>query len=228
MLLYKWWYLGCMIWIQYLLVYIQRTWIGFDDLTIGLSWRTPRPAWKCIIYFDDLFPLQRAASESKRESVRGIFPAILHSGNDCYIAIENGYRNSEFPMNGMVIFHSYVSLPEGTCSICSVFGATVDRWWTCVHEFTWSTKNWSQQSIKLFSGAYAATTRMDKIKSGSLQGFDTLAFGIQGWNMGICYRLLWGLRSKLLRLPRTPVMCVDVWWCLLLYKPHKYKMLHVS
>ena len=28
------------------------------------------------------------------------------------IAIENGHRNSSYPLN-MVIFHSYVSLPEG-------------------------------------------------------------------------------------------------------------------
>ena len=30
------------------------------------------------------------------------------------IAIENGHRNSEFSHEKNVIFHSYVSLPEGT------------------------------------------------------------------------------------------------------------------
>jgi len=29
-------------------------------------------------------------------------------------AIENGHRNSEFSHKNMVIFHSYVSLPEGS------------------------------------------------------------------------------------------------------------------
>ena len=29
------------------------------------------------------------------------------------IAIEHGHRNSELPINSMVIFHGYVKLPEG-------------------------------------------------------------------------------------------------------------------
>ena len=37
-----------------------------------------------------------------------IYPLVI-----CYIAIENGHRNSGLPMNSMVIFHSYVKLPEG-------------------------------------------------------------------------------------------------------------------
>ena len=39
---------------------------------------------------------------------------MLYSPVICYIAIENGHRNFvSFPINGMVILHSYVSLPEG-------------------------------------------------------------------------------------------------------------------
>ena len=38
-----------------------------------------------------------------------IYPLVI-----CYIAIENDHRNSGFPINSMVIFHSYVKLPEGS------------------------------------------------------------------------------------------------------------------
>ena len=39
----------------------------------------------------------------------------IPSGNDCYIAIENGpVEIVDLPTNSMVIFYSYVSLPEGT------------------------------------------------------------------------------------------------------------------
>ena len=37
----------------------------------------------------------------------------LPSGNDCYIAIENGPVEIVSFLWKMVIFHSYVSLPEG-------------------------------------------------------------------------------------------------------------------
>ena len=37
----------------------------------------------------------------------------IPSGNDCYISIENGpFLSLVFPLN-IVIFHSYVKLPEG-------------------------------------------------------------------------------------------------------------------
>jgi len=35
---------------------------------------------------------------------------VTRPGNDCYIAIENGHRNSEFVPLNMVIFHSYVNV----------------------------------------------------------------------------------------------------------------------
>ena len=38
----------------------------------------------------------------------GDYPLVMTN-----IAIENGHRNSEFFHKKMVIFHSYVSLPEG-------------------------------------------------------------------------------------------------------------------
>ena len=40
---------------------------------------------------------------------------VESSGYDCYIAIENGHRNSGFSQKivKIVIFHSYVKLPEG-------------------------------------------------------------------------------------------------------------------
>ena len=42
-----------------------------------------------------------------------IYPDGLPSGNDCYIAIEyDPVEIVDFPMKNMVIFQSYVSLPE--------------------------------------------------------------------------------------------------------------------
>ena len=57
----------------------------------------------------------------------------LHSGNDCYIAIEHGHRNSEFsivfPLN-MVVFHSYVNVYQRVSAVswrCQTGFAK--KWW---------------------------------------------------------------------------------------------------
>ena len=44
--------------------------------------------------------------------------ADLPSGNLLHSKLEHGHRNSEFSHKKMVIFHSYVSLPEGKDYIC--------------------------------------------------------------------------------------------------------------
>ena len=47
----------------------------------------------------------------------------IPSGNDCYIAIEHGpIEIVSFPINSMVIFHRYVSVPEGICKYMQI-------WW---------------------------------------------------------------------------------------------------
>ena len=38
---------------------------------------------------------------------------VVPSGNDCYIAIEHGHRNSEFSHDSMVMFHSLVNVDQG-------------------------------------------------------------------------------------------------------------------
>ena len=38
----------------------------------------------------------------------------------CYIAIEHDHRNSDFPVK-IVIFHSFIKLPEGRTRTCDEF-----------------------------------------------------------------------------------------------------------
>jgi hypothetical protein len=45
----------------------------------------------------------------------------LPSGKSLQKAIEHGHRISEFSLKKMVIFHSYVSLPEGNPETLTMF-----------------------------------------------------------------------------------------------------------
>jgi len=55
------------------------------------------------------------------QDLLGTDDTLLPSGKSLQKAIEHGHRISEFSLKKMVIFHSYVSLPEGNPETLTMF-----------------------------------------------------------------------------------------------------------